>query len=86
MTTGYQANRKTYKGSHIPVPLDLVVDEGGDVDQAAEDVMSLTKLNWNSAADHMQFPVTLAFAQKVGTIMAEVPEDEEPQTRFSYYI
>lgn len=86
LTTGYQANRKTYKGSHIPVPLDLVVDEGGDVDQAAEDVMSLTKLNWNSAADHMQFPVTLAFAQKVGTIMAEVPEDEEPQTRFSYYI
>jgi hypothetical protein len=86
LTTGYQANRKTYKGSHIPVPLDLVVDQGGDVDQAAEDVMSLTKLNWNSAADHMQFPVTLAFAQKVGTIMAEVPEDEEPQTRFSYYI
>jgi hypothetical protein len=86
LTTGYQANRKTYKGSHIPVPLDLVLDAGADVEQAAEDVMSLTKLNWNSAADHMQFPVTLAFAQKVGTIMAEVAEDEEPQTRFSYYI
>jgi hypothetical protein len=86
LTTGYQANRKTYKGSHIPVPLDLVVDATVDVEHAAQDVMALTKLNWNSAADHMQFPVTLAFAQKVGTIMAEVGEDEEPQTRFAYYI
>lgn len=86
LTTGYQANRKTYKGSHIPVPLDLALDPGSDAENAARDVMALTKLNWNSAADHMQFPVTLAFAQKVGTIMAEVGEDEEPQTRFSYYI
>jgi hypothetical protein len=30
--------------------------------------------------------MTLAFAQKVGTIMAEVAENEESQTRFSYYI
>jgi hypothetical protein len=86
LTTGYQANRQTYKGSHIPVPLDLVIDGDVDVETAADDVMALTKLNWNSASDHMQFPVTLAFAQKVGTIMAEVPDDQEPQTRFSYYI
>ena len=86
MTTGYQPNRKTYKGSHIPVPLDLVLDRDTDRERAAADVMALTKLNWNSAADHMAFPVTLAFAQKVGTIMAEVADDEEPQTRFSYYI
>lgn len=84
LTTGYQANRQTYKGSHIPVPLDLVTD--CDLDVAAADVMALTKLNWNSAADHTQFPVTLAFAQKVGTIMAEVPEDQPLQTRLSFYI
>ena len=83
LTTGYQPRRQTYKGSHIPVPIDLVTE--GDAETAAEDVMALTKLNWNSAADHMQFPVTLAFAQKVGTIMAEVPEGQE-QSRFSYYI
>lgn len=86
LTTGYQPHRRTYKGSHIPLPLDLVLDEGADATRAAEEVMALTKLNWNSAADHMAFPVTLAFAQKVGTIMAEVADDEEPQTRFSYYI
>lgn len=86
LTTGYQPNRRTYKGSHIPVPLDLLVDEEVDTTTAAADVMALTKLNWNSAADHMAFPVTLAFAQKVGTIMAEVRDGEQPQTRFSYYI
>ena len=84
LTTGYQRIRQTYKGSHIPEPLDLVTDT--DLVRVATDVMGLTKLNWNSAADHTQFPVTLAFAQKVGTIMAEVPDDQEPQTRFSYYI
>jgi hypothetical protein len=36
------------------VPLDVVVDGEVDVDQAAQDVIALTKLNWNSAADHMQ--------------------------------
>ncbi len=84
LTTGYQTSRLTYRGSHIPVPLDLVT--ASDLENSAIDVMGLTKLNWNSAADHSALPVTLAFARKVGTIMAEVPDDQEPQTRFSYYI
>ena len=84
LTTGYQRVRETYKGSHIPVPLDLITNS--DLLASANVIMRLTKLNWNSAADHTLFPVTLAFAQKVGTIMAEVPDDQEPQTRFSYYI
>lgn len=49
---------------------------GCNGEQAAANVTSLTKLNWNFGHTHMQVPATLAFVQKVGRIMVEVTEEQ----------
>jgi len=43
-------------------------------------------MNWNSAASYSSLPITLGFARRVGAIMAEIPEGEEPEPSFRYYM
>ena len=51
--------------------------------RAAADVLSLTRMNWNTAQNTNSQPVTLRFARQVGGIMAEVDEgDERPSYRY----
>jgi hypothetical protein len=84
-TTGYSPLRETYRGPHIPKPLELV---GGSRDEEAiaREILALTKMNWNSADDHGSFPITLAFARKVGAIMTEIPESRTPLPGYRYYM
>lgn len=85
-TSGYMPEWNTYPGPHIPAPLRLVT--GGDIDvyRAAADVLSLTRMNWNTAQNTNSQPVTLRFARQVGGIMAEVGEDEEPKPSYRFYM
>jgi hypothetical protein len=85
-STGYSTIRETYDGPHIPAPLELVGIEPNRGDATAREVLALTKMNWNSADDHTAFPITLAFARKVGLIMSEVPSDREPHPLYRYYM
>lgn len=84
-TTGYSPLRETYRGPHIPKPIELV---GGtrDEEAIAREILALTKMNWNSADDHGSFPITLAFARKVGAIMTEIPESRTPLPGYRYYM
>ena len=52
----------------------------------AAEILGLTKMNWNSADDHGSFPITLAFARKVGAIMTEIPEDRTPLPGYRFYM
>jgi hypothetical protein len=85
-TTGYSPQRQTYKGAHIPVPLELVSDQTEADEATAREVLALTKMNWNSADDHGRHPITLAFAQKVGAIMGEIPQNKTPLPGYRYYM
>jgi hypothetical protein len=85
-TTGYSPLRQTYKGAHVPVPLELASDRTEPDETLAREVLALTKMNWNSADDHGRHPITLAFAQKVGAIMGEIPQDKTPLPGYRYYM
>lgn len=85
-TTGYSPYRQTYDGPHIPAPLELVGLDSTQADVAANEILGLTKMNWNSADDHTAFPISLAFARKVGLIMSEVPFDREPHPLYRFYM
>lgn len=76
-TTGYTPLRETYRGPHIPKALALVPAHS-DVEAVVTEKLGLTKMNWNPADDHGSFPITLAFARKVGAIMTEIPEPKTP--------
>lgn len=85
-TTGYSPLRETYRGPHIPKPIELRSDSHEDVEAVAAEILGLTKMNWNSADDHGSFPITLAFARKVGAIMTEIPEDRTPLPGYRFYM
>lgn len=84
-TSGYVPEWKTYPGPHIPAPIQLVTNEEIDIERAAADVLSLTKMNWNTAQNTNSQPVTLRFARQVGGIMAEAGNDE-PEPSYRYYM
>jgi hypothetical protein len=85
-TCGYISDYRTYPGPHIPVPIEIVSDTKTEPAGTAQDVLALTKMNWNSAKSFMAFPITLNFAQRVGGIMSEVPPDLDPHPSLRFYM
>ena len=84
--TGYMPEWRTYPGPHIPAPVKLVSDNNVDMPQVAADILGLARMNWNTASMSSGYPVTLYFSRRVGGIMAEVGENEQPHPSFRYYI
>lgn len=85
-TSGYMPEWNTYPGPHIPTPYRLVTSGELDIYRAASDVLSLTRMNWNTAQNTSSDPVTLRFARQVGGIMAEIGENEEPKPSYRFYM
>jgi len=73
---------------HVPSPIQIADHVGQDTprSQLLGEILTLTKLNWNSAAFSGKLPVTLRFASLVGEIMKEIPGDREPLPQFKFYI
>lgn len=85
-TSGYMPEWETYPGPHIPAPVRLVAHGKIDIYQAAADILSLTRMNWNTAQNTNSQPVTLRFARQVGGIMAEIGQDKEPKPSYRFYM
>lgn len=85
-TGGYMPELGTYPGPHIPVPIELQPVGSLDIRQAAQDLLALTKLNWNNVNPCAAFPITLSFARQVGSIMAEVPPGQTPHPAYRFYM
>jgi hypothetical protein len=86
-TTGYLPEQGRYPHGHVPSPL-RVADHVGDTTTAGllQEILLLTKMNWHHAGYDGTLPVTLGFADAVGPILREVPSDQEPESRYRYYI
>ena len=85
-TSGYMPEWGTYPGPHIPRPFELSASSETDIVRAATDVLSLSRMNWNTAQSNSSVPVTLYFARQVGGIMSEIPEGEEPKPSYRFYM
>ena len=86
-TTGYLSLVGRYPHGHVPSPLQIA-DHVGDTatPQLLREVLTLTKMNWNSADYASASPITIRFSKQVGEILREVPELATPQTKFKYYM
>lgn len=86
-TRGYVPSMRVYPGARVPRPLELVFDEtDSSRDALCQEIMGLTRLNWNSADFAGMLPMTLQFAKTVGSILRELPPGIVPESRYYYYI
>jgi hypothetical protein len=55
-------------------------------DNLAREILGLSKMNRSSADDHGSFPITLAFARKVGAIRTVILQDRSPLAGYRFYV
>jgi hypothetical protein len=86
-TSGYAARLDTYIGPETPNPL-LIKRQRGNcpLRTILEDVISLTKINFNSCLHNDRLPVTIRFADAVGEVILAAPQTSEPKLAFKFYI
>jgi len=86
-TRGSVPYYSTYPGKYLPEPLELRVVESEESPSAiSQEILSLTKMNWNNTQFDGKFPVTLGCARMVGEILKYLTLQEAPQIRYSFYM
>ena len=85
-TMGYVPFLRCYMGFRVPQPLEILENWGSvSFREAAEDILRLTKLNWNTAAFNCRDPITMAFARRVGEIL-KMAKGTEPALYYRFYM
>lgn len=86
-TKGFIPRIQSILGLETPNPMQVQVIRGeADIRTVCEDVMSLTKLNYNSCKFCDGQPVTLKFSDLIGEILTAGPNDDLEVLPFKYYI
>lgn len=77
----------TYPGMYIPSPLSFrMVDTESSPEFLAEELLALTKMNWNQTQLDGRAPITVRTADRVGEILRHLRPGERPQGRYAYYM
>lgn len=78
---------QTYPGMYVPRPLEFIqAATESPSRRLAEEMLALTKMNWNSTEFDNADPIAVTAARGVGKILKNVPADSTPQSRYSYYM
>ena len=86
-TRGSVEQYATYPGSYIPQPLEIrAVQLEESPRTACQEILSLTKMNWNNTQLDGKYPINIQCARKVEQILKYLPQDVDPQTRYSFYM
>jgi hypothetical protein len=85
-TTGFVDWWREYPGPHIPAPLEMGGVGNFDAKARAEEILALTKMNWNSADGIGRYPITLTFSKRVGMLMTEMEDSENPNPLYRFYM
>lgn len=84
---GYVPYLQAYPGKRIPRPLEILEHHGvSPAETVYQEVLALTKLNWNSCSFASSIPITIRFARDVGKILTELPKGTQPETKFKFYM
>ncbi|HYT89873.1 MAG TPA: hypothetical protein VEL76_14300 [Gemmataceae bacterium] len=86
-TSGYVPWLGRYPHGHVPCALQLA-DHVGDTSRVElmQEVLTLTKMNWNSCQMESLLPITVRFSRLVGDILREVPAEQTPQPKYKFYM
>jgi hypothetical protein len=86
-TRGSVPTYGTYPGMYIPSPLPFrPASVESSPEALAQEILGLTKMNWNQTQLDGKHPITIRTADKVGEILRHLPEDIRPQSRYAFYM
>ena len=69
-TRGSVEYYQTYPGLYVPQPLKITTEHAeGSPTMIAEEILALTKMNWNNTQFDGKYPITLHCARRVGSIL-----------------
>jgi hypothetical protein len=85
--SGFKPRIASYDGWETPVPLKIDVQYGeAPIELVAEDILGLTKLNYNACKLGESEPVTIKFSNAVGEILISNPKVTDHRPNFKFYI
>ncbi|MFI9412855.1 hypothetical protein [Nocardia gamkensis] len=77
----------SYPGMYIPTPLPFrMIDTESSSEHLAEELLALTKMNWNQTQLDGRQPITLRTADRVGQILRHLSPQDRPQGRYAFYM
>ncbi|GAA2715911.1 argonaute/piwi family protein [Actinoplanes palleronii] len=77
----------TYPGMYVPTPLPFrLVEAESSPEHLAEELLALTKMNWNQTQLDGKTPITLRTANRVGEILRHLEPHDRPQSRYAFYM
>lgn len=86
-TKGFVPRLQTQFGLETPNPLSIAITRGEhDIKQVCEDVLALTKLNYNACVYGDGIPVTLRFANAIGEVLTAGPVGNIEVLPFKHYV
>lgn len=85
--SGFKPRLATYDGWETPVPLRIEIQHGdAPLERVAQDILGLTKLNYNACRLGESQPVTVGFSDAVGEILISNPTVATRRPNFKFYI
>ncbi len=74
-------------GRYIPKPLRIIKHHGlGSLEQIANEILGLTKMNWNSLNMYSQLPSTISSSNEIARIGKLIENTEKIQYDYRYFI
>ena len=86
-TRGSVPYYETYPGKYIPSPIEVKLayyDESPNL--ICDEIIALTKMNWNNTQFDRKYPITIECARNVGEILKYLNPDDEMQLKYSFYM
>jgi len=84
---GWTPRLQTYPGREVPNPIVIEISKGEAlIEIVVQDILALTKLNYNACIFGDGMPITLKFADAIGEILTAAPLKDVPPLPFSNYI
>lgn len=78
---------RTWPGMYVPRPVGFRLE---DVQESArgiaQEMLALSKLNWNNTQFDGGWPITVRAAQRVGAILKHIGDGDPIQARYSFYM
>jgi hypothetical protein len=76
-----------YPGWYVPRPLEFICEDTQTTPRKlAEEILALTKMNWNNTQFDNSMPITVRAARQVGAILKYLDRTSTTPTSYAYYM